>query len=468
MRQKFHSQQPLFDNFEALYPAVTFMTDEELKGISHILDSIPEILDLIAEDLRTVIKSRSGRGAVTIEQVLRSAILRQRKHYSYRELADRIADSINYRHFTRFMGQPIPHFTTFEKLINAIRPETWKKINDLLVDYASRTRKSGGGKIENGKALRLDTTVIETNIAYPVDARLLLDSVRVLTRMLRFCRLDLGITSFFFSSRMRRVKKRSYQIVLLKGPNAQKKRRKLYRDLLKATAEVINMAEEALPKLHKALSQDIQNKDIQGVVSGFEHFLPLVHKAVDQCRRRVLDGEKVPAEEKIVSIFEEHTDIICRGKSGSPVEFGHKTLFCTGKSGLITQYDVFRGNPGDNTMLEKALEIHKKQFGHAPDKLAGDRRFFSADNEEMAETEGVKYVCLPKPGRLSADRKQWQKTRWFKALQRFRAGIEGNISTLLRSFGLKRCFWKGWEAFKSYVGLGSVTYNLRKIVVLAA
>jgi IS5 family transposase len=197
-----------------------------------------------------------------------------------------------------------------------------------------------------------------------------------------------------------------------------------------------------------------------------DHYLTLFAVAIDQCERRVLKGEKVPASDKIVSIFEEHSDIIKRGKSQSPTEFGHKVLLTTGKSGLITQYETFRGNPDDSGMLPGVLTIHENQYGQAPDNLCGDRRFFSQDNETIAYGKGVKRVSICKPGSRSKHRIQIEKERWFKKLQRFRAGIEGIISAMMRGYGLKRCLWKGWEAFQSYIGLGVVTFNLHKIAQL--
>ena len=179
-------------------------------------------------------------------------------------------------------------------------------------------------------------------------------------------------------------------------------------------------------------------------------------------------NDSVRGLNRIRSIFEEHTDIICRGKSDSPAEFGHKLLFATGKSGIITHYEVCRDNPGGNTLLAEVLQEHERIFGQAPEKLTGDRRFYSAANEELAQSKGVKFVAIPKPGNLSEERRSWQNSPWFKKLQRFRAGIEGNLSTLLRKFGLKRCPWKGWEAFCSYVGAAVLAYNLWKIALLAA
>jgi IS5 family transposase len=266
---------------------------------------------------------------------------------------------------------------------------------------------------------------------------------------------------FAFAKRTRRAKKLCYRIVMAKGPKAQHMRQKLYKDLIKIAHEVVLMAERCL--------QEISKHPQATTFPFFEqlgHYVSMSGVVIDQCERRVLQGKKVPASDKIVSIFEDHTDIIKRGKTQSPTEFGHKVLITTAKSGLITHYQVFRGNPDDAHMVPDILAIHQHHYGKAPKTLCGDRRFFSSDNEKKAYQAGVEKVSICKPGYRSKDRKQIEKERWFKTLQRFRAGIEGIISALMRSYGLKRCFWKGWEAFQSYVGLSVVTFNLQKIAQL--
>lgn len=301
----------------------------------------------------------------------------------------------------------------------------------------------------------------ECNIAYPIDARLLNDSIRVLTRLIqRSIDLVPGL-HFSFSKRTRRAKKRCYQIVMAKGPKAEQRRKKLYKDLIRVANEVFRTASKCWQQLSN--SPYLEAIALQDQL---DHYLTLAAVAIEQCERRVLKGETVPAEEKIVSIFEEHTDIIKRGKKSSPTEFGHKVLVTSGKSCLITQYQCFRGNPSDEGMLPNVLATHQEQYQKAPWHLSSDRRFFSAENERLAYEFGVKKVSICKLGYRSKDRKKIEKERWFKKLQRFRNGIEGLISGLMRAYGLKRCNWKGWEAFQSYVGLSVVTFNLQKIASL--
>lgn len=454
MRKKIVAQRSVFD--QAIHVLLSiFKTDKTLKKMDAIIDENPDILAAVHADLTGSLK-KSGRKGLSAERVLRSAILKQYKSYSYRELHKSLNDGVSLRWFTRFYSDSVPHFTALQKAIKSIKPNSWNRINDMLVRFAKER------KLENGRYIRADTTVTESNIAYPLDARLLNDSVRVLTKIMqRSLELVPGF-NFSFAKRTKRAKKRCYQIVMAKGPKTEQRRKKLYKDLLKVANEVFHMASLCCKQLGNSA-----HLEAIALHDQLDHYLTLSAVAIDQCKRRVIKAEKVPAQEKLVSLFEEHTDIIKRGKSKSPTEFGHKVLVASGKSGLITQYQTFRGNPSDDTMLADILACHQQQYQKAPWHLSADRRFFSAENEKQAYESGVKKVSICKPGYRSKDRQQLEKEQWFKKLQRFRAGIEGLISGLMRGYGLKRCLWKGWQAFQSYVGLSIVTFNLQKIAQLS-
>lgn len=455
MHEKIQSQRELFDEYVRDFHLVAGVKEkhlEDLKAIDRILDANPRVTAWVAADLNRGLKSPAGaRAKLTAEQVVRLAVLKQLKSWPYRELEERVDATPFLRVFTRFYGGAVPTFPTIERAIKRIAPKTWKKINDALVEYAVAK------KVESGRTMRTDTTVIETNIAPPVDARLLNDTVRVLTRLMERAREACPQASFRFANRTRRAKRRAYQIVMAKGKNAAERRERWYRDLLKVTAEVLVMARACAEALRPLAATG--NIEAKAHLAEIELYLGRGEQARSQCERRVLHGEKVPASEKIVSIFEEHTDIICRGKTQSPTEFGHKALVTTGRSGLITHYEVMRGNPGDDTLVEAMLDHHKERFGTAPEALTGDRRFHHA--EAVARQAGVEKIALPKPGVRNVLRRALEKTRWFRRLLRFRAGIEGVLSTLLRAFGLTRCPWRSWPSFQSYVGLAVVAYNLR-------
>jgi IS5 family transposase len=453
MRKKIVAQRTLFDHAIDLLITM-FKPSRKLKKMSAILDANPAILKTVHAEL-TEGSTDSGSHGMSAERILRCAVLKQYKQYSYRELRERLKDGVSLRWFTRFYSDPIPHYTTIQKAIKSIKADTWARINETLILYAQKI------KVEKGKSLRVDTTVVGSNIAYPLDSRLLWDSIRVLTRIMERSRQALPELNFAFAKRTRRAKKLCYRIVMAKGPKAKNNRQRFYKDLIKIANEVFLMGGRCL----KQMSKNPHGKTLP-LFEQLDHFLTLSAVAINQCERRMLKGEKVPASEKIVSIFEDHTDIIRRGKSQSPTEFGHKVLIATAHSGLITQYQVFRGNPDDAHMIPDILIHHKNQYGKAPKNLCADRRFFSADNETKAYQSGIQRVSICKPGYRSKGRMQIEKQRWFKTLQRFRAGIEGIISTLMRSYGLKRCLWKGWKAFQSYVGLSVVTFNLKKIAAL--
>ena len=455
MHARNQPQRELFDAYVEDFHTIGCVKEKwnkELRIIDRILEQNPQITARVEADLNRGLKSPVGATAkLTAEQTLRLAVLKQLKGYGYRALEEHVDNTPFFRQFTRLYGQEIPDFSTIERAIKRIRSETWKAVNDVLVGYAVEK------KIEDGRRLRTDTTVIETDIAPPVDARLLDDTVRVLTRLMEQVRERWPNRPFRFANRTRRARKRCYQIVMAKGRKVQERRERWYRDLLKVVGEVLAMARGCADVLRPlAATGDI---DAKTLLQEIEQYIGRGEKARDQCVRRVLNGETVPASEKIVSIFEEHTDIICRGKKQSPTEFGHKVLFTTGQSGLITHFDVLRGNPGDDTLLEAMLDDHIRQFGGPPTELTGDRRFHHG--EAVARDKGVERIALPKPGARNTLRRALERTRWFRRLLRFRAGIEGVISTLMRAFGFTRCLWKGWPSFQSYVGLGVVTYNLR-------
>lgn len=460
MRKKENTDHELFDaQYQSLAWAISPQNPlaKELEAIDKLLDEAPEVLDLVHVDLaKAPRKARGGRPTeVSCEQVLRSAILIQLRGLPYRQLAEEIDANILYRKFTRFYGKKIPHFTTLNALVKTISPEKLEEVNEIIVRLAKEK------KVENGKSIRHDTTVTETNITHPVDARLLGDSVRVMDRLLKSLREAAPRISFPYHNHTRVVKKRAYQIVMAKGKNIEKRRKGWYEELLGYQEKVRRYAEGALESMRVAWGAPAFSIETMGLVAELESDLRLAEKVYGQACRRVILGEQVPAEEKIVSFFEPHTDIICRGKKGSKTEFGHKFDVATGRSGLITYYEVYEGNPCDGDVWAGSIDHHKRLFGRVPERMTADRRYHSKNNEEIAAEAGVAQVALPKPGRLSEIRKSLQKAPWFRRLMRWRAGIEGNLSTLLRSFGLKRCSWRGWRSFKAYVGLSVLTYNLR-------
>ena len=231
-----------------------------------------------------------------------------------------------------------------------------------------------------------------------------------------------------------------------------------YARLIKVAKASRAQAQEVCAALRQQADETAQH-----LVEQFEHFLPLVDQAIDQAKRRVIDGEVVPATEKLLSLFETHTQIIVRHKAGKPVEFGRKVFLDEVDGGIISRYDILKEVEPDDKQLEVSLQGHEQRFGRPPDLLAGDRGCYSPRNEKLAEKAGVKRVVLPKKGRLSPERQKYEKQRWFRRGMRFRSGCEGRISVLKRRYGLDCCLNHGEEGFGRWVGWGILTANLATI-----
>jgi IS5 family transposase len=386
---------------------------------------------------------------MTAEQVLRCAILKQYRELTYEELAFHLEDSDAFRSFSRLeMGQ-YPSKSILQENIKAIREETWEAIHRDIIAYVITE------KIEQGRTVRVDSTAVETDIHRPKDSTLLADGVRIITRWLTEGKELAPQPAYQFSDHQRVVKKRVMTIL-----NARKEtvREKAYRDLLHYAGLVKGYAMTAIPELASYEGHTLTDTFTgQELARRLERAVRILGKVIDQTERRVFKGEKVPASEKIVSFFEDHTDIIVKGKRDT--QYGHKIFLSGGVSTIILGCLIVRGNPADSDQYQSLLEQHKELFGRMPRQVTADGGFASKDNLSFAKEHGVKDAVFAKKRGLSI--LDMAKSNWvYKKLRNFRAGIEAGISTLKRAFGLDRCTWSGWEGFKKYVWSSIVSYNL--------
>ncbi len=418
---------------------------KELKAVSDLLDNHPTIGERVTQD----IGRKSGRPGMTGDQAFRILILKQLNEFSYDELAFHLADSQTYRRFCGFgLTDTIPKRSTLAENLKRISAETLETIARDIVLVAA------GLGIEKGRKVRTDSTVVESNIHEPTDSSLLWDCVRALTRLMQQA-ADLGVTDLGFKNRTKRAKRRAHEIQRAK--NAQQRRR-LYKDLLFVTGEVLRMVEAAVVRIEKHPATDMMNGVKLGVISAeLTRFSGLTKKVIDQTHRRVFEKEKVPAREKIVSIFEEHTDVIV--KAPRETEYGHKIFLTGGASSMILDCVIAEGNPADSSLAVEMIDRQKEIYGRFPRQVAFDGGFASAKNLTAIKDSGVKDVMFHK--RRGIDVADMTKSRWvFKRLRDFRAGIEGCISFLKRAFGLTRCTWRSLPSFKCYVWSSIVSMNL--------
>ena len=322
--------------------------------------------------------------------------------------------------------------------------------------------------LEDGNQLRVDTTVVQTDIHHPTDSTLLWDVVRVVTRLVGRLRKAVQQRVLGFRNRKRAARRRMQEIQRMTPQERHQRQVEKYRELIGIVEEVLNSARKVVKQTRRARGKDVVSDLAIGALrKEIDHYCRLGDRVIAQARRRVLQGEQVPSAEKIYSIFETHTDLIKRGKVQTPIEFGHKVFLAESAQGLITQYEVLAGNPGDDQQVEPSLQRHKETFGHAPALYGSDRGFFSEKNVKSCKQSGVKVVCIPqRGGKKTAKRKAYENSPAFKKGQCFRAGIEGRISVLFRGRGMKRCLAEGHQRFELLVGAAVLANNLMRIAAL--
>ena len=445
MRDIIHKQLPIVAS------VIEHEHARELGAISEIVDSLGTgILERIHEDLvRGVSNPDKGRIGMSAEQVLRAVVIKQMNGFSYERLEFHLADSTSYRTFCRFglMGKT-PDISTLKRNIKRLRPETMEAVNRKLLRYGSEHG------VEDGRKVRTDCTVEETNIHEPKDSWLMYDCVRVLTRLLRGAKQDLS-ARVIFSDHERRAKRRWRNI---EHTGDEKERVALYRDLLKVTEKTVRYAASAAEVLQGYRTASVlQSAEATGIATELRDISECAVKVINQATRRVLYGEEVPAAEKVVSIFEPHTDIIIKDRRDTL--FGHKICLSSGASSLIFDCIILEGNPADSTLPIKMMKRHKQIWGRVPDQASYDGGFASRPNLEAIKKLGVTDVAFNKKRGLEVS--EMARSSWiYRSLSYFRAGIEGGISFLKRCFGLARCMWRGFESFKAYTWASIISHNL--------
>jgi len=424
--------------------------ESKYHAISDLLDDHPEILTLVDSDLRALSQpgSRGRKATFTSEILLRVMLVHQIEGGSLRATEIQLSHDVFLQDFVRLGNRPTPSYSLLDRCLKAVRPETWSRVNELLTQSAQ-----AAGRIEPA-VLRVDTTVVETTIHYPTDTSLLWDSFRVLLALLQHARHQVpGLIDNRFHEK--KVKKLYLFITRYISSRDKKRQRKVK----KCKARLIEQVE----RIHAVATEfvdamaGISDGVLLSLVDEMRDHLPNIAIILDVAKRTWISGEKVPARERIFSLFEPHTELIKRGRRSKPVEFGHAIWLGQTRERFITQYGVMEKKVPDNYLPERILEAHRATFGAMPTTLAADKGFRGNAEAMKALREKVKVVAIPERLKDFADAA-------FVKLQHFRAGIEGSISCLKRVFGLLRCQYRGFKSFASHVGLGVLCHNL---VVLA-
>lgn len=399
-----------------------------------------------------------GRPATPAEVVLRLLLLKHMRNWSYADLRREVRANLVYREFTRIGAGTVPDDKTMGRLGRQLGPQVIKQLQQRVVAIARDQ------KVVSGRKMRVDTTVVETNIHYPTDSTLLGDGVRVLTRVMKKAAAVMGQTGTQWRNRTRSVKRRILEIARASRDKSEKGQKKLaaaYTKLLDSTRRVVGQAQKFSSEIASRVKRGNRTV-LRKAQQQLDEMIPRVQQVMRQTRQRVLGGE-TRAAGKILSLFEPETEVIRKGKASKPTEFGKLVKIQEAENQIITDYEVFDQRPSDSELLTPSIEKHQEQFGCAPQMTAADPGFFSAANEAKAEQLGVQRVAVPTYPAKSEYRRQRQKQRWFKKAQKWRTGSEGRISILKRRHGLNRSRYKGSHGMKRWVGLGVIADNLINI-----
>ena len=452
-----HHQQPtLWTGF--LKEEVNDLWEPWMRHADQVLDDEQLIEQVFEAQGRRWKNSRTrGRFQTPSEVVLRLMVLKHVRDWSYQTLEQEVRANLVYRSFTRIGGEKVPDAKTLGRLGQAMGPEVVAGLHRRVVELAVEK------KVVQGRKMRVDTTVVETNIHYPTDSSLLGDGARVLTRLVQRIAAAAGGLKTKVRDRMRSVRKKVVGMAIAarrKGAAGEEQRKGLYKGLLRLTRQIVNQANRVAQEVG-ALPKKTQTK-VRGWMNQLEVMQERTRQVIRQTKARILDGDtKHPG--KLVSMFEAHTEIIRKGKASKPTEFGKMVKVQEAEHQIITHYEVFQERPSDSDLLVDAVKTHQEVVGRTPDLVAADAGFYSQANEKALEEQGVKRISIPNRNTRSEVRRKLQKQRWFKNGQRWRTGCEGRISVLKRRHGLDRCLYRGQEGMQRWVGLGVIADNLINI-----
>ena len=439
-----------FESCDDELPKVVRDYRARYRAISQVLNANGEILSAVHKDLQELSQGDStGReGDYTSENILRALIVQHLEGLPFRDAVIRIGGEPFLQDFLRMRKRPVMDFTFLDKCFLAIRPKTWKRVNELL------GRHGVAQEAVSTNVIRTDTTVVESNIHYPTDASLLWDTWRVASRLLIRAR-EIAPTSVphrFHDRKLKRLYLYVIRYISSKSDSRQRKVKATFRTLIERTGWIVTIAEE-FPALAAAYGNDA----LTALALELQAYVPSMKTIVATARRAQIEGETVPTADRVFSLFEEHAELIKRGRRGKPVEFGHKVLLCESAEKFITDYEVYEKQQPDCALTESVIERHEKLFGTRPTVVAADKGFCPAEEKYKALAAMVDTLAIP---RRMQDFMDKVLAHW----QAFRAGIEGTISGLKRAFRLVRCFFQGFRSFSAAVGLGVFCHNL---IVLA-
>lgn len=430
-----------------------------LKALQHVCltPSLRDaVLDRVAGDVFQDVRDDIGREGMDLWHLLVLGTLRLGCNFDY----DRLADlATNHRTVRGVMGLGEWDGTRFtwrrvRDNVCLLSPETISRISDLIV--------AAGEELSPGAShrVRADSFVVETNIHYPTESRLIEDGIRT---VMSVC-VDLA-DAFELSGwrqhghlfqQIRRQARDIGRIASKKGPGYQKRLKTGYRKLLKRSGIILEKARELITAVLGQNDVDIE-KHLQ--LSTLQTFIDRTEQVRSTLRRRVLEGETVPNNDKLFSIFEAHTQLYRRGKTAEPNQFGRLVLVFENSAGFLVHHHVPPRDVGDADMVVEQTRALQKKLGGVVAELSLDRGFHSPENQtELSQL--VPHLCLPKPGAKQAASQDSAESEIFYESKRRHSGVESAIGALQSGNGQERCRDRTEPGFERYVALGILGRNL--------
>lgn len=438
---------------EVLLPDGDKLWDPVLRRIDAELED-EGLLDVMVEALRRrrPLSPRRGRPGTPATVALRMLVLKHLFDWTFDECEREVRANLVYRAFCRIEGERVPDAKTLIRLAQVLDGATLKQLLARLVAIA------GERHVVRGRRLRVDTTVVETNIHYPTDSTLLADGVRVLTRTLKRLRTAVTHGVVPLRDRTRSVARRVFTIAQLsrqaRQAPGQMRMRACYRQLMSHTRAVVRQAEAVAQQVAAGAVKAVglAQLEVEGLAQHLRATGGLVRRVLAQTRARIVKGD-THYPDKLLSLFEPHTEAIRKGKAVKPTEFGKLVKIQEAEAQFITDYDVCGQRVPDQALWIPSLLRHEQLFGRAPRLAVADAGFASRANERVAHERGVRTVVLPGQRRKG-------RSRVVRAALRWRTGCEGRISALKRRHGLRRCRYRGVAGIERWVGLGVIANDL--------
>ena len=453
------NEQPTL--WETILPEAVLGLPAELEAVDRLLED-PRFF----EPYRQFFHQALGRPSIPIETYLRLMFLKYRYQLGFEPLCREVADSISWQRFCRIpLGSRVPHPTTLMKITSRCGEQAIGELNDALIARAAEARVLKMHKV------RADTTVVEANVAYPVDSSLLAKGVARLAKLARQARSQGLATRTRLRDRSRGANRRAREVVNTlrrRGDAARQELARLNTELVRTAQRTVREAEAVVRNARRKLTSmgKAATGRARATIDRLAELAGRVERVAAQTRQRVVDGEVPDGATRLVSLHDPDARPIRKGRLGRPVEFGYKAQVVDNADGVVLDWVVEVGNPVDAPQLAPAIDRIRQRTGKTPRAVTADRGYGEAGVDAALTKLGVARVCIPRKGRPGAARRATQATRPFQRMVRWRTGCEGRISCIKRDFGCRRTRMDTLAGARTWTGHGIFAHNLTKIAGL--